>query len=114
MLSLLCNIPTEPATTGAGLDFTWLFIKMLLLLIVICALAVVLLKYAAPRLGLLKPIQKGKYFKVLGRHQLEAKKALYLVNIGQRYLVLGVADHGINMLTEISKQEAEGKSGGHN
>ncbi len=109
MLSLFSTIQTQAATPGAGIDFTWLFIKMLLLLIVICALAIVLLKYVAPKLGVFKPMQKGGYFKVLGRYQLEAKKALYLVNIGQKYLVLGVADHGINLLTEISRQEAESR-----
>jgi flagellar biosynthetic protein FliO len=110
MLSLLCTISTEPATTPASVDFTWLFIKMLLLLIVICVLAVILLKFVAPRLGLFKPFQKGRYFNVLGRYQLEPKKALYLVKVAKRYLVLGTADHGINFITEISEEEALGKN----
>jgi hypothetical protein len=31
------------------------------------------------------------------------------VNIGKRYLVIGAADSGINLIAEISKEEVEEK-----
>ena len=108
-LAILLAVPTEPATPSTAVDFTWLFIKMLLVLVIVSVAAILLLKYAVPRFGFFKPFQKGSYFTVLGRYVLEPKKSLYLVNIGKRYLVIGTADHGINLITEISKEEAEGE-----
>jgi len=109
LLMLIAAIPTEPATSSTAVDFTWLFIKMLLVLAIVSIVAVLVLKYAVPHFGILKPFQKGQYFTVLGRYVLEPKRSLYLVNVGKRYLVIGVADSGINLVTEISKEEAEGE-----
>jgi len=66
-----------------------------------------ILKYAVPRVG--KSLHKGQYFHILGRYTLEPKKSLYLVNIGKRYLVIGTAENGINLVTEVSREEAEGE-----
>ena len=37
-------------------------------------------------------------------------EALYLIEVGGRYLVIGSADHGIHMLTELTKEQAEGSA----
>ena len=107
MLLLLLQISTEPATGETAVDFTWLFIKMLLVLGIVSVLAVLILKYAVPHIGMIKRFQRGKYFSVLGRYVLEPRRSLYLIEVGGRYLVIGVADHGINLITEISQEEAE-------
>lgn len=107
---LLAEITTKPAVPGNTLDFTWLFLKMLLVLVIVCVLAILFLKYVVPRTGFARAIQKGKYFTILGRYQLEHRKSLYLVEIGGRYLVIGCADHGINALAELTKEEAEGRA----
>ena len=108
--AIISAVTTEPATSATAVDFTWLFIKMLLVLAIVSITAILILKYVVPRIGILKPFQKGQYFKVLGRYVLEPKKSLYLVNVGKRYLVIGVADHAINLVTEITKEEAEGET----
>ena len=107
----MLQVETATVTGESAVDFTWLFIKMLLILGIVCVGAVLILKYAVPHVGLVKRFQRGKYFHVLGRHMLEPKKSLYLVRIAKRYLVIGVADHGINLITEISKEEAEEDKG---
>lgn len=107
LAAVLSAVPTEPVTTSSAVDFTWLFIKTLLILVVVIVAAIIMLRYGFPRLGFFKPFQKGRYFTVLGRYVLEPRKSLYLVNIGKRYLVIGTADHGINLITEITKEEAK-------
>lgn len=102
----LAQIPTTQPTTEGAIDFTWLFVKMLLLLGIVTILAILVLKYAVPRLGVMKRFQHGRYFTVLGRYVLEPGRSLYLIHVGKRYLVIGVADHGINLVTEISEDEA--------
>lgn len=107
---MLLAVPTEAATAASAVDFTWLFIKMVLVLAIVSIAAVLFLKYLMPRFGPFKAFQKGRYFQILGRFALEPRKALYLVNIGKRYLVIGCSEHAINLVAEISKEEAEGES----
>ncbi|HPQ80116.1 MAG TPA: flagellar biosynthetic protein FliO [bacterium] len=106
MLVLLAQVQTVPPTGETAVDFTWLFIKMLLILGVVSIGAVLVLKYAVPQIGAMKRFQQGRYFTVLGRYPLEPRKSLYLVNIGRRYLVIGASDHAINLVGEISEEEA--------
>ena len=108
LITLLSTIPTQPALPSNTVDFTWLFIKMLLVLGIVCILAILFLKYVMPRTGLMGALQKGRYFTVLGRYQLEHRKALYMVEVGGRYFVIGCADHAINLLAELTEKEVNG------
>lgn len=102
----LLEIPTVAATPESTMDFTWLFIKMLLVLGIVTVAAILILKYAVPRIGIMKRFQRGRHFDVLGRHVLEPGKSLYLVKTGGRYLVIGAAESGINLLTELEEHDA--------
>ncbi len=106
MMLLLLQIPTAAPTGENAVDFTWLFIRMLLMLGIVSVLAILVLKYVAPRIGLIKKFQQGKYFTILGRHPLGQKTSLYLVEVGGRYFVIGAGEHGINTIAELSKDEA--------
>lgn len=107
MLGILLQISTSPATEGSAVDFTWLFIKMMGALVVVCILAVVLLKYAIPRVGLFKRFAGGKYIEVMARHSLDQKKHLYLVKVGPRYALLGSSEHGVNLVMELKREDVE-------
>ena len=48
----------------------------------------------------------GDTIKVIGRTFISPKQSLYLVKIGQRYTILGATESNINMITELSDQEA--------
>ncbi|MBT3182534.1 MAG: flagellar biosynthetic protein FliO [Deltaproteobacteria bacterium] len=106
LLAILSEIQTVPATDSNAVDFTWVFLKMIFVLGIVSVLAVLILKYAVPRIGLSKRFQKGSYFSILGRYQLEPRRSLYLVEVGGRYFVIGSADHGINLISELSMAEA--------
>lgn len=103
---LLASVPTVPATPTSMVDFTWTFLKMFAALGAVSVLAILVLKCFVPKLGLTKRFQRSKYFHILGRAPLEPKKSLYLVQCGERYFILGVADAGINVISEISRDEA--------
>ena len=106
LLAVLAQIPTVPATPATAIDFTWLFIKMLFVLGIVSVLAVLLLKYAVPHLGFMRRLTRGTFFTVYARQALEPRKSLYLIGIGKRYLVIGTADHGINVLAELTETQA--------
>ena len=106
MIGILGQLETVAPTGDTAVDFTWLFIKMLLVLGIVTVGAVLVLKYAVPRIGAMKRFQQGRCFSVIGRYVLEPGRSLFLVSVGKRYLVLGVSDHAINLLGEVSEEEA--------
>ncbi len=107
LISLLAQVPTVPATPSSAVDFTWLFLKMLLILGIVCIFAVLLLKYAVPRVSFLQRLNQGKFFTVRARQAIEPRKMLYVIELGKRYLVLGVSDHAINLIAELGRDEFE-------
>ena len=105
MFGLLLQIQTVPATGEGALDFTWLFIKMIAALIVVCIFAVVILKYVAPRMGLFKRFSGGKYIELIARQSLDQRKHLYVVRVGDRYALVGSSDHGVNLVMELKEED---------
>jgi flagellar biosynthetic protein FliO len=104
------NISSSPANISSAGDFTILFIKMLVVLVVVCVVAVVLLRYAAPRLKFLDKGLGGRYIEVVARHFIGRKKALYIVKVGSRYILIGDSEHGINFISDLDKGDVEGAS----
>lgn len=88
-----------------NVDFTWVFIKMLAALVVVCVVAILLLRYGAPYLSLRGRGPKQSPFELLARFSLEHRRALYLMRIeGKRY-VLGASEGGITKLAELDEKE---------
>jgi len=109
VLAILLEVATAPATQAGAVDFSWLFIKMMGALFVVCLLAVVILKYAVPKVGLLKRFAGSQYIEIIARQNLEQRKHLYLVKIGPRYALVGASDHGVNLVMELSKEDVESR-----
>jgi flagellar biosynthetic protein FliO len=109
---LAAKIETVPATSESAVDFTWLFIKMLFVLGAVTILAVLILKYGVPRTAFYKRLSRGSLFKTISRQNIEPRKAIYLVEVGSKHMLLGVTDHTITPITEVSKEEVERITGG--
>ena len=119
-LSILSSqfVLTEPATHAGAVDFTWMFIKMLGLLGLVSMLALITLKFAVPRTGLMKRFKRGGRMSIIERMPLEPRKSVYLISACERYFVIGTSEHGISLISEIDKtsiddeeNEVEEKSG---
>jgi len=108
MMLMAADVTTVPATPATAVDFTWLFIKMLLLLAVVCLIAILFLKFGAPRLPILRRISSQGFAQVLARQAIDQRKVLHLVKIGKRYLVIGTADHAISPIAELTEEDARG------
>ena len=105
ILTTLSAIETTPATPQSAVDFTWLFIKMIFILGFVSVLAVLLLKYGIPRTAFYRRLQQGTLFNIKARQGIEPRKSLYLIEMGKRYIVLGVTDHAINPIAELTEDE---------
>lgn len=108
-IALLAAAVTEiemvPATSETAMDFTWLFLKMLFILGAVTILAVLILKYGIPRTSFYKRMSKGRLFRVITMQHVAPRKSLYLVEICNKFMLLGVTDHAITPVLELSKEE---------
>jgi len=105
VIAILLGVQTVPATDVNAVDFTWLFVKMLLMLGIVTISAIVILKYVVPRLGIVRRLKKNNFFTIIARFSLDARKKLYVVEVGKRYFVIGASEHAINMLAELKRDD---------
>ena len=87
-------------------DFTWLFLKMLMGLVLVLALAIFLLKGVLPRTRLVRS-RRSAWASVIDRIALDAQRSLCVVKILDRYFVLGISEHSMHLVSELSKTEGE-------
>ena len=89
-------------------DFSWLFIKMVSGLVLVIGLAIVLIRFVLPKMGLMKVRKNAfKWVHLLDQFPLNAKASLQLVKMGGKYLVLGVSENSVHVMTELPKEEGE-------
>jgi flagellar biogenesis protein FliO len=60
---------------------------------------------ARKRLGMGSGTLPVSALKVVGKRQLEARKALYVVELGDRYVLVGTGEHQVNFIDHISSDE---------
>jgi flagellar biosynthesis protein FliO len=106
------NISTGDEGTAAefgkgSVDFTWLFLKTLLAMLVVISLAVVSLRFFLPRFTWNRQIKGRTTFKILDRIPLDTKKGLYVVEVEGRRLLLGASEHHVGLITELEVPEEE-------
>lgn len=81
------------------LAVTWSLLKIFIGLAVVVLLAHYAMRLATHRL----PVPQGRGgVRVLGHLFLGGRRGVSLVKVGPRILVLGVTDHGVNLLERIS------------
>jgi len=87
-------------------SFTWLVLQTLLILAAVCLLAYLLLRWGMRRFqgG---PAGAGSALKVLDRLPLEPRRALYVVEVGNRILLLGTSEQQTTLLAELDEETAQ-------
>jgi flagellar protein FliO/FliZ len=76
-------------------------IETFVTLLAVCGLAFVVL-YGARRLGIGRP--RGP-IQLVGQLPLDARRSIYLVQVGEQVLVVGASEAGITKLGEVSAKE---------
>jgi flagellar biosynthetic protein FliO len=92
-----------PSMEAAG-GFGWALAKTALLLLVVCVLAYVVIRFGLTRLqggaG-----RAGGRLAVLDRLSVEPRRSLQVVRVGEKVLLIGVGDGGIGLLCELDPGE---------
>lgn len=86
-------------------DFTWLFLKMMVVLVVVCVAALLILKYAVPRSRFLGRWAKPGVIKLLGRAALGGHRDVWIIRVGRRHFLIGAGTSAVSLLAELSEQD---------
>lgn len=76
-----------------------------LILAAMCGLMYWAAQIARKRLGIGAGTIGPEALKVVGKRQLDPKKAIYIVEIGDRYVLLGAAESSVSMLDHVTPEE---------
>lgn len=89
-----------PGTT----DYGAMLLKMVISVVIVCALAYVILRWGLRRV--VGESSGSENMEVLGRLGIGPERAIMVVRVGSRYLVIGSGETEISILTELSEAEA--------
>ncbi|MFH1132695.1 MAG: flagellar biosynthetic protein FliO [Pseudomonadota bacterium] len=92
-ISLL--VPTADVPTGYG----WALFRMLIVLVAVCLLAYVLLRFGLRKLG--QPAPQGTNLRIVDRCTISTGRIVCIVEVAGRYFLLGATDGGISRLAEL-------------
>jgi len=67
-------------------------------------------KLAKRKLGLGAGTVAPSQLKVVGKRILEPKKSLYVIEIGDRYVLVGTSENGVSLIDHITAEEFDGMS----
>lgn len=97
------QITTAPVPV-TGMGYGMMLFRMVLMLGAVCALATVSLRWGLKRLS--RVHRAGQSIEVVSRAVIEPRRAILVVRIGTRHLVVGTGEHGMTPLGELSEEEA--------
>jgi flagellar biosynthetic protein FliO len=78
---------------------------MILVLLAVCALAYVLLRWGLRRFQTASRVRPAG-MRVVERLGLEPRRALYLVEVGRRYFLVGTSEGSLVLLSEVDPETA--------
>jgi flagellar protein FliO/FliZ len=100
--------PSKPSTPGPALPrsgFGWLLLQMILVLLAVCALAYVVLRWGLRRFQRATSSPPAG-MRVVERLGLEPRRALYLIEVGRRFFLVGTSEGALVLLGEVDAETA--------
>lgn len=100
---LLAQAQTIPFQDNE-VSFGWVLFKTMAILLFVIALALVFIRVILPKL------QGGRNFetqsiRILGKVALDARKALFLVQVGKKTALIGASEQGINKIFDLDEPD---------
>ncbi len=93
--------PAAPPPMGYGM----MLARMVFMLAAVCALAVITLRWGLKRLTHVH--SAGQSIEVVSRAVIEPRRAVLVLRVGTRHLIVGTGEHGMTPLGELSEEEAD-------
>lgn len=89
----------------AGVNYGWLFVRMVVLLGLVCLLAYVVLRWGLRRF--VAPTSQTGPMSVVARLPVEPRRSVLLIRVGTRCLVVGSSEAGMTSLGEVPIEEVQ-------
>ncbi len=106
--------PSLPGATSRDeqpaedLDFGWMLLRTLAVLVVVIMLAWLSLNYGLRKLMGLKPVVGGaSVVRVLERVPLDSKHSMFVVQAAGEYLLIGGGDGNLQLISKLAKEDVE-------
>ena len=97
----------EPASEGAAADSplisSWDFVRMVIILAAV--VGVIYLIFYFLKRGMRKQLPDNEIIRLLGTRNLAGNRSLHLVELGKSVYLLGSAEGGITLISEVNDQE---------
>ncbi len=104
--------PSPPAAAdtvgefgGQSVDFTWLFLKTIIAMVVVIALAMFVLRYLLPRITQRRPRGLQTDLEIVDRFPLDSKKALFVLRVEGRRLLIAASEHYVGFIAELGRDD---------
>ena len=94
----------EPEPVNVPLISTWDFVRMLFILGAV--IGVIYLIFFFLKRGLRKQIPENDLIHLIGSRSLSGNRALHLIEVGKSIFLVGSADGGVSLISEIQDREA--------
>jgi len=104
VLSIAQAFGDSPHGSTGGPAFASQLLQSLIALLLVCVLAWWVLRWMARHSPTL-PGSAGRAVHVVERTVLDARTALYVVRVGERWLLLGVAERALTLLAELRPED---------
>jgi flagellar biogenesis protein FliO len=85
------------------MEYGAVLFRMVLMLAAVCAMAMVTLRWGLRRL--VAPPGAGSPVEVVSRTVVEPRRAILVVRVGRRHLVVGSSEAGMQLLAEVTSEE---------
>src|SRR5262249_22814472 len=110
----LSPMPT-PFTSGEAMgnaapqvpEFSWLFLKMILAMIFVIALAIVIIRFIIPKITMNRSRYARTDLKIIDRIPLDTRKVLYVLKVEGRRLLISASDHYVGLIAELESDHDE-------
>ncbi len=96
-------VPADETLNNNPIISTWDFVKMLLILAVV--VGVIYLIFFLLKRGFKKQLPENDLIQVVGSRTLSGNRSIHLVELGKSLFLLGSADGGVSLISEIRDQE---------
>lgn len=98
-------LQSVPPVVNSDPSLSWLFVKTILAMVIIIALAFVSIRFLLPKLSRYRGAP-AKEIDVIGYRQLDARKAVYILRMRGRDVAVGVTENSMTPLTEWREKES--------
>lgn len=109
LIPLLAQAAKTDPLVDTGISFGWLFVKTILAMVVVIALALVLIRFILPKFRWSSRGYASR-IKILDRFGLEHRKGLFIIQVGKKTALIGTSDHQVNKLMDLDPEDLENES----